>query len=117
NNGQWDSGEPGLPDWVIELEGVTTTLTTTTNASGHYWFMGITTGTYTITEQLQPGWTQTYPPSGDWVVSYVPSQAIENLDFGNYVQPGEIHGQKFHDLDGDGVKDSGEPGLPNWMIL
>lgn len=117
NNGQWDSSEPGLPGWVIELEGVTTTLTTTTNTSGHYWFMGITTGTYTVTEQLQSGWTQTYPPSGDWVVFYVPSQAIENLDFGNYAPPGEIHGQKFHDLDGDGVKDGGEPGLPNWMIL
>ncbi len=116
NNSQWDSGEPGLPGWVIELEGVTTTLTTTTDANGNYWFMGIPTGTYTITEQLQPGWSQTYPPAGNWVVSYVPSQAIEHLNFGNYVQPGEIHGQKFHDTDGDGVKDSGEPGLPNWPI-
>ncbi|RMG54839.1 MAG: hypothetical protein D6723_04090, partial [Acidobacteria bacterium] len=29
---------------------------------------------------------------------------------------GEIHGMKFHDLDGDGVKDPGEPGLQGWTI-
>lgn len=117
NNGQWDSGEPGLPGWVIELVGDNgTNLTTTTTANGHYWFMGITTGTYTITEQIKPGWTQTYPPSGSWVVFHTPSQATNHLDFGNYAAPGEIHGQKFHDLNGNGVKDAGEPGLPNWTI-
>lgn len=118
NNGVWDSPEPGLAGWVIELVGDNgTVLTTTTNQSGHYWFMGITTGTYTITEQLQPGWTQTYPPSGNWVVLYVPSQTIQQLDFGNHIQPGEIHGLKFHDQNGNGVQDAGEPGLPNWTIM
>ncbi|MCL4264470.1 MAG: hypothetical protein KJ069_14695 [Anaerolineae bacterium] len=118
NDGVWDSTEPGLEGWVIELVGDNgTVLSTTTNQSGHYWFMGITTGTYTITEQLQPGWAQTYPPSGSWVVLYVPSQAIEHLDFGNYAQPGEIHGLKFHDQNGNGMQDAGEPGLPNWTIM
>jgi hypothetical protein len=28
----------------------------------------------------------------------------------------EIHGTKWHDLDGDGEWDDGEPGLPDWMI-
>jgi len=27
-----------------------------------------------------------------------------------------ISGQKFHDLDGDGVKDGGEPGIEGWVI-
>ncbi len=31
-------------------------------------------------------------------------------------QEGVKKGQKFNDLDGDGVKDAGEPGLPNWTI-
>jgi hypothetical protein len=118
NDGQWDIGEPGLSGWVIELVGDNnTTLTTTTNANGSYWFMGIPTGTYTITEQIQPGWTQTYPPApGNHVVVFTPPQMIGDLNFGNYIQPGEIHGQKFHDQDGDGVKDANEPGLPNWTI-
>jgi protocatechuate 3,4-dioxygenase beta subunit len=117
-NGSWDATEHGLPDWVIELQGPTTTLTTTTDANGNYWFMDIATGTYTVTEQLQEGWQQTFPPSpGNYIVLYVPSQAIEHLDFGNWTQLfGEIHGQKFHDLDGDGVKDAGEMGLAGWTI-
>lgn len=120
NNQMWDSTEPGLGGWVIELEDANgNVLTTTTNQSGHYWFMGITTGTYTVTEQLPPpGWIQTFPSApGYYVLSYVPSQAIENVNFGNYAQPGEIHGMKFHDQDGDGIKDPGEPGLPNWTIM
>ncbi len=32
------------------------------------------------------------------------------------VQPGSIHGQKWNDLDGDGVHDANEPGLPGWTI-
>ncbi len=30
---------------------------------------------------------------------------------------GEIHGQEFNDLDGDGTKDAGEPGLADWTIF
>jgi len=29
---------------------------------------------------------------------------------------GEIHGQKWHDLDADGVRHPGEPGLDGWTI-
>jgi len=29
---------------------------------------------------------------------------------------GEIHGRKFHDLDGDGLQGTGEPALPEWKI-
>jgi subtilisin-like proprotein convertase family protein len=38
----------------------------------------------------------------------------ENVDFGNHHVPttGHISGSSWHDLDGDGVRDSGEPGLP-----
>ena len=32
------------------------------------------------------------------------------------VGTGEIHGVKFNDLDGDGARDGGEPGLPGWTI-
>ncbi len=30
--------------------------------------------------------------------------------------PGEIRGAKWNDVDGDGVRDAGEPGLANWEI-
>jgi hypothetical protein len=117
NNGAHDPGEPGLAGWTIELVGNAGVFTTTTVNGGQYWFMNIPTGTYTITEVLQPGWVQTMPISpSHYLVNYVPTQTIENLNFGNYAPPGEIHGVKFHDLDGDGIKDANEPGLSNWVI-
>ncbi|HEX2474949.1 MAG TPA: proprotein convertase P-domain-containing protein, partial [Lacipirellulaceae bacterium] len=33
------------------------------------------------------------------------------------IVPASIGGQKFHDVDGDGVKDEGEPGLADWTIF
>ena len=38
------------------------------------------------------------------------------LAIGNFF-PGEIHGHKFEDLDGDGVEDAGEPRLNGWTIV
>ena len=38
-------------------------------------------------------------------------ECIDGITFGNYIT-GSIHGVKFHDLDGDGVFDAGEPRLP-----
>lgn len=32
-------------------------------------------------------------------------------------QAGSIEGQKWNDLNGDGIKDPGEPGLPDWTIF
>ena len=117
NNGIWGSQEPGLEDWVLQLTDGNTVWTTTTGFGGHYFFTGLVTGTYTLTEVSQPGYTQTFPISpSHYVVSFVPTQAIENLDFGNYAPPVEIHGHKFNDLDGDGLQDAGELGLPNWTI-
>src|SRR5262249_16037722 len=37
------------------------------------------------------------------------------VDFGNF-QLGSISGQKFNDLNGDGVKQANEPGLMGWTI-
>jgi hypothetical protein len=37
-------------------------------------------------------------------------------DFGNRLDQGTITGTKYNDLDGDGVRDVNEPGLPGWTI-
>jgi protocatechuate 3,4-dioxygenase beta subunit len=118
NNGQHDPGEQGLPNWTITLvDSNGLPISTTTNAQGRYWFTELLTDTYTISEVQQNGWTQTFPISPSvYTVLYVPSQSIDNLDFGNYIVPGEIHGMKFLDQNGDGIKDANEPGLSNWAI-
>ena len=42
---------------------------------------------------------------------------VETLDLTFESDFTVIEGQKWHDLNGDGVKDSGEPGLDNWIIV
>ncbi len=54
---------------------------------------------------------------------YSRSSTSESSNMQDYVAPRGINlrscaasGTKFHDLDGDGRRDPGEPGLPNWTI-
>lgn len=65
-NGQFDTGEQGLKNWVIQITGSDGTNTTVkTDSSGNWTYTTAahspTTGTttYTISEVLQSGWTET----------------------------------------------------------
>jgi ELWxxDGT repeat protein len=66
-NGIKDTTETGLKDWSIYLDTNTNgqldagEISTTTDNSGNYSFTNLRPGTYTVAEQLQPGWKQTYP--------------------------------------------------------
>jgi hypothetical protein len=42
---------------------------------------------------------------------------VEELDLTFEADFTSISGQKWHDLDGDGVKEPGEPGLDDWIIV
>lgn len=48
-------------------------------------------------------------------VTVEPGDVITEVDFGNFL-PGSIHGQKWHDLNGDGIRQADEPGLNDWTI-
>ena len=122
-NGVKDPGESGLPGWTIAL--TPGSLTTTTDANGNYCFGALAAGTYTVSEVLQSGWTQTLPGGlGTYSVTVPPS--VANLNFGNChpnaaaacsaPQLSEICGMKFNDINRNGVKDVGEPGLAGWTI-
>jgi hypothetical protein len=109
-----------LPGWTIQLETSYGLFTTTvTGPNGAYTFTNLPGGTFTVTELLLPGWTQSYPPPpGNYSVgANEPGTGILGLAFGNWQPPlGEVHGLKWNDLDGDGSQDDGEPGLANWQI-
>ncbi|MBI3189108.1 MAG: hypothetical protein HYZ33_00510, partial [Ignavibacteriales bacterium] len=72
--------EPGLPGWVIVLDGE---ITTTTDANGNYEFAGVPAGSHTVTEQNQAGWTQTYPVTGSHSISSEVDSTFIGIDFGN----------------------------------
>jgi uncharacterized repeat protein (TIGR01451 family) len=118
-NGVWDKpSEPALSGWTITLSGPISD-TKVTDVNGYYEFTGLTAGTYTISEALQAGWIQTAPtpaPPGTYTVSITTSgQVVTGKDFGNFKQV-TIEAGKWNDLDGDGVKEGGEPEILGWKL-
>ena len=117
-NGIQDAGEPGLEGWTVNLmNGDTIIATTTTGPDGTYSFTDIAPGSYTVEESAQEGWKQSYPATpGTQPVILVSGEAgPTNIDFGN-VRTGGINGIKYQDINGNGVRDEGEPGLEGWTI-
>ncbi|MEA3357269.1 MAG: SdrD B-like domain-containing protein, partial [Patescibacteria group bacterium] len=86
--------------------------------------------TYTVTESAPAGWTLngiacvvTSSNGGSQTVN-IPAVSIdleegENVTctYTNERLPGSISGYKWNDLNGNGVWDQGEPGLPGWTII
>jgi hypothetical protein len=110
-NKEWDTNEPGLGEWVINLKyqdgKIAKTATTSSDQAtlGSYSINSISPGTYTLEEvpSLSSDWTQTYPVGNVYMVvvsetgqvtvtksdqTVVPST---NADFGNnFTQSGEL---------------------------
>ncbi len=117
-NGLLDSGEPGLPDFTIELDlnnDGSVDQTTTTLSDGSYAFLNVRPGQHRLTEIVPPGWIQTAPSSGEYIVDQIGSD-VSGLDFGNQQILVTLSGLKFEDINGNGLLDSGEPGLPGFTI-
>ncbi len=120
-NSKQDLGEPGLPNWTINLVFGTPPnqidLQAITDASGRYCFTGLAAGTYTVSETLLSGWVQTFPQNpATHTVTLPPSKT--DVNFGNQKKEGkaEICVFKFEDKDGDGKKGPNEPLLAGWTF-
>lgn len=120
-NGIKNTDEPGLSGWTIQAwQGETKVAETTTDANGAY-SLSLTPGSYTIKEVCTSGWLQSLPAptngcgSGVYNITLESQEVDSGNDFGNF-RKATKSGVKFHDLDADGVKDSGEPLLSGWEI-
>ncbi|MEO9123485.1 MAG: SdrD B-like domain-containing protein [Microcoleus sp.] len=131
-NGVQDApAEPSLAGWTIYLDqnnnGVLdpTELSTVTDINGKYQFTKLPPATYNVRELPQPGWTQIVPAanaaaptlSGAITIPLTSGLDSQNNNFGNFFETATISGQKFNDLNQNGVKDTGEVGLQNWQIF
>jgi sarcosine oxidase gamma subunit len=103
-----------LAGWVIHLNNDETTQTATTDVNGFYHFDNLGPGTYTLSEDLQTGWIQTFAPANPLVAKS--GSNISNQDFGNF-HGFTVAGVKFNDHNGNGVKDTGDEGLAGWQIM
>jgi hypothetical protein len=90
-NNTFDSGEPAVAGWSIDLSGpVNASLTT--DGFGNFAFTGLPAGTYTVCAQSVPGFTPVAPASGPGcssgfgfsltVPSSMPAQVFSNINFG-----------------------------------
>ena len=127
-DGVQDLGEPGIPGVTVELDppagvdlgnGPGVPVTVVTDANGEYLFNNLPEGDYTITVTPPPGSTNTGDPDGGFDstsdVSLDPGEVNLDQDFG-YQYDGQIGDTIWEDLDGDGVQDAGEPGIPGVTV-
>ena len=77
------SDDTGVPGWTITLTNDTLSVPATTDANGMYQFTGLANGTYTVTETLEPDWTNVTPTSIIVTVdgADVPDQNFTNTPF------------------------------------
>src|SRR4051794_40981731 len=123
NNGVRDAGEPGLSGWTVfvdtNVNGVhdasDPTLTTDLNGQAH--FTGLDTKSWEVFEELPAGWQ---PAVGfkNFDHNSVKEGRTTATDFLNVQQSkGSIQGSIWNDLNGDGVHDATDPGLPGWTVF
>ena len=121
SDGVRDDGERGVADRKIYLDqnhngqfddGETSAIT---DSNGEYAFTNVLPGTHTVAQVTEGPGAQTYPAdAGTHVVVLQAGGSVELINFGN--QP-QIRGTKWHDTDGDGVRDDDEPGLAGRTIF
>jgi uncharacterized surface anchored protein len=128
-NGARDSGEPGLAGVEIRVadeNGVL--LSGLSGADGSFQICGLTdNGAFRVLETVPNGYTATAPAdrdisrhvfarNGAFIIELC-DEDITGLDFGNRLIPNAIAGFKFEDLNVNGARDPGEPGLSGVTIL
>lgn len=129
-----DAGETGgVPGVTVTLSGTddlgnTVTATTTTDGSGNYTFTSLRPGTYSVTETPPSGLTHTGAQAGSaggtgGVGVGVVSVTGITLSSGttatsyNFGESGQgLSGYVYVDLNNNGTKDAGEPGIPGITV-
>ena len=101
------SDNTGLSGWNITIQNNTMQTSTLTDIDGSYRFTDLLKGTYTVSEELQPEWTNVTPLSREIIINY---EDVSNVNFTNKPL---IH---TYNVSGYKINSSDEQGISNWMI-
>ncbi|MCW1949664.1 MAG: hypothetical protein KIH89_004475, partial [Candidatus Shapirobacteria bacterium] len=127
-NGVQDRGEDNLRGWDMNLytgnncDSRNYKSDLDTNSLGDAKFDNLTTGNYSVKEEMPTGWGSVMSVCQNVTVTY---QTNLIVNFGNY-KLGKIEGIKFYDQDADGERDYrfhyghkeySEPTLDDWKIF
>ncbi|MEM7228397.1 MAG: SdrD B-like domain-containing protein [Planctomycetota bacterium] len=132
-NGVQDPGEPGIPGVTVKLldDMMMQIDTDVTGAAGDYLFTGLAMGTYTVMiddTTLPAGYLPTAANVGGddtidsdfvggMVTVFLPANDTVNLTVdAGFIPQGQIGDCIWEDIDGDGIKDPGEPGIPGVTV-
>ncbi|WP_026424185.1 SdrD B-like domain-containing protein [Actinokineospora inagensis] len=107
-----------LPNVTVDLEnsGGTVITTTTTDNSGHYAFEDLPLGSYIVVEHQPDGYGSSTPNSVPITLVQLNPTTISGkvVNFGE--QLGQIGDFVWSDTNGNGVQDSGEPGVSGLTV-
>ncbi len=106
-NGSPDAGEPGIGGVTVRLSGPGGDRTQLTAATGAFTFSGVIPGTYTLEETDPVGFVSTTPNAR---VVTLAAGGSTGANFGDQAS-GTVTGIVYEDIDGNGVRDPGEPGI------
>lgn len=95
-NGHHDAGEPGIANWVVDVDDGTATTSVATDADGRF-SLDVDAGSFTVAEQQAAGWIQTgnrvdqsggtgaviLNPDMTYAVGLDAGEAATGLNFGN----------------------------------
>ena len=132
-NGVRDIGERGLAGIVIYLdingnavrdadEPSTTTsedqfFTPSVNEVGSYSFTHLGDGTYLVRQEVTALLSATPASELQHSATILASLNVTGIDFADVYRRNEIHGIKFDDIDGDGVREAGEDGIAGTTVF
>jgi parallel beta-helix repeat protein len=118
-DGAQGAGEVGLSGRTVYLDANnngtldTGEATATTDADGNYAFNNLGPGTYRVRQVVPAGWAQTTADPA--AITASSGTDVAGIKFGAF-RCVMISGLLFQDSDGDGTRETGEPGLSGWTV-
>jgi hypothetical protein len=116
HDGRRNGHEPGIPNWSLDITGRAKGRILS-DSYGNYLLAGLDTGTYAVALQEPPAhWALTTPGPTTYGVILGPDEKGAPGLFGFSYPWNALYGSVYHDQNGNGVRDAGEPGMSGMIV-